>query len=235
MEGKMELYQVFQIIKKRIILVVIITLTCIFASAIASFYLIKPVYQANISVDIGDVSSNADNKTSGQTLSDITMYQKLVKTYAQYAKSRAVAEDIVTQLGLSKTPEAVMGMITATPSVDTQFMNISVKSGNAEEAMNIANQAAKSLKSVTLKLKNMDNVQLVDDAVLPKSPVSPKPLKNIAIAFLLGIAASVGLILLLEVVDNTVKDPEELEKLTGIPVIGSIPKVENKNGRRGKK
>ncbi|MEQ8156909.1 MAG: Wzz/FepE/Etk N-terminal domain-containing protein [Clostridiaceae bacterium] len=231
----MELYQYFEIIKKRVMLIVLITLTCIFASAIASFYVIKPVYQSEISVDIGNTNANTETKTSGQSLNDVMMYQKLVKTYAEYAKSRAVAEDIVTQLGLSKTPEQVMGMITATPSADTQFMTISVKSGNAEEAMNIANQAAKSLKSVTTKIKNVDNVQLVDDAVLPKSPVSPRPLMNIAIAFLLGIMASAGLIFLMEYLDNTVKDPEELEKLTGLPVIGSVPKVENNNGRRGKK
>jgi len=231
----MELYQYFEIIKKRILLIILITFTCVFVSAIASFYVIKPVYQAEISVDIGNTNSSTDNKESGQSLNDVMMYQKLVKTYAEYAKSRAVAEDIVSQLGLSKAPESVMGMITATPSADTQFMTISVKSGNAEEAMKIANQAAKSLKSVTTKIKNVDNVQLVDDAVLPKSPVSPRPLMNIAIAFLLGIMISVGLILLLEYLDNTVKDPEEMEKITGLPVIGSIPKVENKNGRRGKK
>ncbi|MDD7792765.1 YveK family protein [Clostridium sp. 'White wine YQ'] len=229
----MELQEYIQLIKKRLLLIFLITLAAVFVSGVISFFVIKPTYQASISVDIGNNQVNTDKNTGNQNYNDVLMYQKLVKTYSIYAKSRAVAEDVVNELKLNKTPEELNNMITATPSSDTEFLTISVKSKSSDEAKDIANQVAKSLKTVTKKIKNVDNVQLVDDAVLPSSPISPKPFLNIGIAFILGIFISVGLVFLLEYLDNTVKDPDELEKLLELPVIGNIPLIEVK-GKKGR-
>ncbi|WP_238884681.1 Wzz/FepE/Etk N-terminal domain-containing protein [Clostridium sp. YIM B02551] len=229
----MELQVYIQLIKKRLLLIFLITLTCIFVSGVVSFFVIKPTYQASISVDIGNNQTSTDKNTGNQNYNDVLMYQKLVKTYSIYAKSRAVAEDVVNELKLDKTPEEINNMITASPSADTEFLTISVKSKNSDEAKDIANQVAKSLKTVTKKIKNVDNVQLVDDAILPSSPISPKPFLNIGIAFVLGILVSLGLVFILEYLDNTVKDSDELEKLLEIPVIGNIPLIEVK-GKKGR-
>ena len=61
---------------------------------------------------------------------------------------------------------------------------------------------------------------------VPENPVSPNKKLNIAIAFLLGLMVSVGLSFLLEFLDNTYKNKEQLEKDLEIPVIGAIPKIE---------
>lgn len=227
----MELKEYLHILKKRWLLILSVTLTCVFVSAIVSFFLIKPTYQASISVVIG---SNKDETSSNpnQTYNDVMMYQKLVKTYSEFVKTRAVAEDAIDKLNLDKTPAALLDMISVAPKGDTEFLTITVKSRDAYEARDVANQVAKSLKEITNDIKKVDNVQLVDDALLPEGPIAPKPLLNIAIALILGLFVSVGMVFLIEYLDNTVKDPDELEKLLEVPVLGAIPMIEDKKKKK---
>lgn len=230
----MELKEYLHILKKRWLLIISVTLTCVFVSAVVSFFLIKPTYQASISVVIG---SNKDESSTNpnQTYNDVMMYQKLVKTYSEFVKTRSVAEDAIEKLNLDKTPAALLDMVSVAPKGDTEFLTITVKSKDAYEARDIANQVAKSLKEITKDIKKVDNVQLVDDALLPSGPVSPKPLLNIAIALILGLFVSVGIVFLIEYLDNTVKDTDELEKLLEVPVLGTIPMIEEKKKARGGK
>ena len=67
------------------------------------------------------------------------------------------------------------------------------------------------------------NISIIDKAEVPKGPVSPKKKKNLILAFLIGIFGGVGLCFLMESLDNTVKGPEDVEKLTGLPSLGVIP------------
>jgi capsular polysaccharide biosynthesis protein len=219
----MELKEYINIIKKRLLLIVVITLLSTFTAAVVSYFFIKPVYKADISVIIG----KSNNQVQAQmNYNEILMYQKMVKTYGELAKTRTVAEDVVSKLQLNISPDTVRGMISVAPKGDTEFMTLTVTSRDAKEAMEIANQLAKSLKEISISVMKEDNVQIIDPAELPLSPDSPKPVLNMAIAFFMGIMLSVGIIFLLEYLDNTVKTQEDVEKLLGIPLIGIIPLIE---------
>jgi len=230
--NEIDFSKIIQLIKKKLILVIAITFICAASTAFVSYYVMKPEYKADISVRIGAAKS-ADGKTTfvGST-SSIALYQQLVRTYSVYAKSRLLAADIATKLMLDKTPGQVMGMITVTPDENTQFITISVKSGNADEALRIANQAARSLKSIAMNMEYGDSVQLVDDAQLTNTPLTSTRIKYIAAAFIFGAIASFILIYLAESMDRTVKDPEKLEAITGISVVGSLPKVKNREKKK---
>lgn len=223
---RMELQEYLIILKKRWSLLVIITLLATLFSGVFSYFVIKPSYQSDISVII-QKEDNVDPKNASPNYSDVMMYQQLVKTYSEFVKSRKVAEDTIQKLGLDMKADQLLSMISVAPKGNTEFLTITVKSKDAEQAMKIANQLAKSLKEVSKEVKKSDNVQILDEAQMPTSPASPKPMLNMAIAFFLGLMISVGLIFLLEYLDNTVKNPEDIEKLLGVPVIGSIPMVQD--------
>lgn len=217
----MDLKQCFNTIVKRKYLIIIITLAATLISAIFSYFLIKPVYKADISVIIGQAQT--DGAKTNQNYNDMLMYQKMVKTYGEFAKSRTVASDVIEKLALDKSVDQLLAMITVAPKGDTDFLTITVESKDKGEAVLIANQMAKSLKEVSKEVRQADNVQLLDEALPPKGPASPKPILNMAIAFFLGLMVSVGITFLLEYLDNTIKDEDELEELVGLPVIGNIP------------
>lgn len=228
----MELKEYLHIIKKRWLLILSVTLASVLIAALVSFVIIKPTYKADISVIVG---SSQNSNISQQNYNDVIMYQKLVKTYSEFAKTRLVAEDVIDALGLSIAPDELLEMVSVAPKGDTEFITISVNSKDPSAARDIANQLAKSLKKVSNEVKKVDNVQLVDEAVLPTSPASPKPLLNIAIAFVLGLFVSAGIVFLMEYLDNTVKSSDEIEKILDIPVIGAIPMIGNETSKNKKR
>jgi capsular polysaccharide biosynthesis protein len=218
----MELQEYLNILKKRWLLLAVVPLIAILISGGVSYFIIKPTYEADISVIIQKQDSAVSVNTA-MNYNEILMYQKLVKTYSELAKSRTVAEHAVEALGIDMKPDVLRAMIAVAPKGDTEFLTITVRSNDAVQAMEIANQLAKSLKEVSTTIKKSDNVQILDPAMLPSSPDSPRPMINMVIAFFLVVMVSVGLIFLLEYLDNTVKSPEDIEKLLGVPMIGAIP------------
>jgi succinoglycan biosynthesis transport protein ExoP len=67
------------------------------------------------------------------------------------------------------------------------------------------------------------NIKIVDKALVPGSPFTPNTRRNLMMALFLGLFGGLGLIFLVEYLDNTVKGPEDVEKLTGLPSLGIIP------------
>lgn len=92
--------------------------------------------------------------------------------------------------------------------------------------LNIQTQVDVSKELESLKASN---ISVVDSAVVPKKPVSPNKTKNLMLALLFGIFGGVGMCFILDYLDNTVKGPEEVEKLTGLPSLGVIPLLEQEN------
>lgn len=217
----MELKEYFHILVKRLKLIIIITLCFTIVSGLVSVFLIKPVYKSDISVIINQ--TKGDSANNAQNYNDLIMYQKLVKTYAEFAKSRMVGEHVIEGLNLDLKVTELQEMLTVTPKGDTEFLTLSVKASDPKLAQDITNQYAKSLKAVSAEVKKVDNVQLLDEAILPQGKDSPRVSLNIAIAFFLGLMVSVGLAFLLEYLDNTLKSKEDIERISELPVIGLLP------------
>lgn len=215
----LDLKELFRIIKKRIWLMVIITVLTTAASFVISFFLIDPTYEAKSTIIIGKVLEE-DTKVQ---YNDVLMYQKLSKTYGEIAKSRLVSDKAVGKLGMNLTTERLMKKITVTPQTDTQIMIISAKDINPEAAKNIANTVSDVFIEEAMRIYPTGSVQVMDYAPIPKNPVSPNKKLNVAIAFILGLMISFGIIFLQEYLDNTIKTEEDVEKYLGLPVIGIIP------------
>lgn len=133
----MDLKKCFNAILKRKYLIIIITLVATLISAIFSYFLIDPIYKADISVIIGQ--PQIDGGKANQNYNDMLMYQKMVKTYGEFAKSRTVASDVIENLNLDKSVDQLLSMITISPKGDTDFLTITVESKDKGEAVAIAN------------------------------------------------------------------------------------------------
>lgn len=233
----MELKERFYILKRRLIIIVL-TLVVTLSLGILSCFVIKPLYKSDVSVIIGKTQSTVNNSSSNYY--DVMLYQTMVQTYSKLTISRAVAEDVIKKLDLKTTNMEtlvsthmtvanLLAMVTVTPEKDTQFLTISVISKDQIQTMNIANQFAKSLKDISMKINKIDIVMVIDEAGLSTINDSPKPVRNIAIAMFIGIVFSAFLVFLLEYLDNTIKTKEDVESVIGLPVIGTISLIKKKN------
>jgi capsular polysaccharide biosynthesis protein len=221
-ELTLDLRDIFHIIKKRMKMIILITLACTLVSGVVSFYVMKPVYQSSTSIIVGKPEGTSQTQTE---YNDVMLYQKLIQTYQEIAKSRVVADQAYTILEKKYTSEQIMKAVTVTPQTDTQILVITAKNGDPIEAAKICSAVSEAfIAQSKIVFPTGGAIQVMDKALVPVEPVSPNKKMNLAIAFLIGIMGSMGLAFVLEMLDRTIKTEEDVERYIGVPVIGMIPR-----------
>lgn len=222
-EQVISLSEIFEALKKRWIMIVAITLTATIISGVLSFFVIDPVYETSTKVFVGKEESDATYNSS-----DINMYQQLLQTYAQAIQTKDLVNRAIGGLNYDELEASdVVNSLTVNPISSTQILEIKYKSKDAEEAKDVLKGITDEFIVTAKELVPNGNVRVIEEVELPENPVSPNKKMNIAIAFLLGLMVSVGLVFLLEYLDNTYKNKDQLEKELGIPVLGAIPDIES--------
>ena len=226
-ENTISLQEIAYALKKRWKLIALITIAATLVSAILSFFVIKPQYEATTKLFIGKQESQDNNAYNNN---DVMMYQQLMKTYAELAKTSDLVTKAVKSADLDYNQEdikAILKNLNATPSAETQILDLSFKGGNPKEVLKLTEAITNEFISESKELIPNGNVQVIQKPQLPEKPVSPNKKLNILIAFVLGLMVGVGVVLLLEYLDNTFKSREELEKTLDLPIIGAIPDYNN--------
>lgn len=218
-EQVISISEIFEALKKRWILIVSITLVATLISGILSFFVIKPTYEASTKVFVGKEESSLE----GYNTNDIQMYQKLLQTYAETIKTNEVVQAAINNTNADLSVKDVKDSLTVTPIADTQILQIKYKNNDPEVAKSILENITNEFVILSKELVPNGNVRVIEAVQLPEDPVAPNKKMNIAIAFLLGLMVSVGLVFLLEYLDNTFKTKENLERELNIPVLGLIP------------
>lgn len=187
---------------------------------------VVPLYSASTTLYVG---KNTDQ--IGIESSDLNLGSNLILDYREIAKSKLVAYEVIDELGLRMSAGAMAGRIRVDQRDMTRVIQISVSDPNPQMATDIANTVAEVFKGKVIEIMQVENVQVIDKAELPMFPVSPNKQMNYMVGIVLGLAIGVGIIFLIEFLDDTVKTPEDVQKYTGLTVIGTIPVFQGK-GRR---
>ena len=227
-ENTISLQEIAYALKKRWKLIALITIAAILVSAILSFFVIKPKYEASTKLFIG--KQETSQNTANYDNSDVMMYQQLMKTYAELVKTSDLVNKALESANLDYNQKEIKGILNnlnAIPSADTQILDLSFKGENPKEVLKITEAITNEFISESKELIPNGNVQIIQKAQLPEHPVSPNKKLNILIAFVLGLMVGVGVVLLLEYLDNTFKSREDLEKTLDLPIIGTIPDYDN--------
>ncbi|MFR1707978.1 MAG: YveK family protein [Clostridium sp.] len=214
--------EILEVIKRRWKMILILTLIATLVSGLVSFFLISSKYEASTKLFIG----KEEGADQGYNQNDVSMYQKLMKTYSEAIKTRDLVGKAIKATNSNLTENEILERLTVTTVADTQILQIKVNSEDPKEAANIVQAITKEFISTSKVLVPNGNIRIIEEVKVPENPVSPNKKLNIAIAFLLGLMVSVGLSFLLEFLDNTYKNKEQLEKDLEIPVIGAIPNIE---------
>lgn len=225
-EETISLQEVFEIIRKKIALILIITFSAAAISAIVSFFLITPKYERSTQLLVNR-SQVSENFSTNEVQTNI----QLINTYSEIILSPRILDIAAKELeGLIDlengeiTASYLKGKITVNNQNNSQVLNISVEDTDPHRAALIANKVAEVFQREIPSIMNVDNVNILSEADVPEdlSPVSPKPLLNIAIAFVVGLMLGVGLAFLIEYFDNTIKTEQDIEKYLELPVLGVI-------------
>ncbi len=86
-----------------------------------------------------------------------------------------------------------------------------------------------SLETIRLaRLQNTPNIVQIEPASVPGAPIRPRPLMNTALAAMVGLMLAAGIVFLVEYLDDTLKTPEHIERVLGIPVLGFVAEMQYK-------
>ena len=158
---------------------------------------------------------------------ELLLNQKLVTTYGEIVKSRVVTDEVINNLGLDLTYKEFTEKVNVNLVKDTEIIKIEVTDTNPQLATKIANETAQVFMKSVMDIMKVENIQVIDEAQVPESPINPRPKLNMAIAGVLGLMVSIFLVFLLEYLDNTIKTPEDVQRYLELPVIGTIPNIED--------
>ena len=222
MEETIDLREYFFILKKKMWLIGLSAIICGLISGIVSFFVLKPVYEANTSLI---VNKEVENETTQMTTTDDLNYvQKLAITYGEIIKSRTVITSTIEKLKLDMTYEELEDIISVSNVLDTQIIKISVEHKNPVLATKICNAIPQIFTTEVQRIVKASGVEVIDKAIVPEDPIKPNKILNIAVGIILGLMVSALVIFLKEVFNTSIKEPKDIEEKLGIPVFGVVPK-----------
>ncbi|OPX84733.1 MAG: Capsular polysaccharide type 8 biosynthesis protein cap8A [Pelotomaculum sp. PtaB.Bin104] len=227
----MKLKEFGRILGELKLVLVLIPVIAMLTSAVISLFVLTPVYKSTTTITVLRDQMTPSSEININTLS---INQRLAKTYSELAKSRSVAEEVINNNKLNLTPEELSKKIQVDLVSDTEMLKITASDSNPSVAALIANGVAQALSGKVYKFLNIKNIQVLDTAIPPVSPVSPNAVLNIILAGIFGLIVTVAIIFMREYLDDTIRSPEEIEGALKLPVLGLIPAVSLRTGGEGR-
>ncbi|MBP1934970.1 YveK family protein [Ammoniphilus resinae] len=228
-ETTIDLRELLEIIRKRIWIIALVTVLATVVSGIVSFFVLTPIYESSTQLLVN--KSENKNDLMMPTANDIQTNLRLIDTYNVIIKSPRILEKAISNMGLDMTASQLGNKINVTAVRDSQVMSITVTDPDPLMAVKIANGIATTFQQEIKTIMSVDNVQILAEAKIAEkpSPVKPKPYLNMAIALVVGLMASVGIVFLLEYLDNTIKTEQDVEQILGLSVLGAIATIDYKS------
>ena len=183
------------------------------------------VYEASVQVFVAtSASGDAAQLQAGNTFTE-----DRVQSYTSIANAPVVTDAVATELGSGLTSADLQSKITADAPQNKVLINLHVTDHNPQLAARIANlvatQFAKAVENTfeqKTKGKSVVKLTVIHPATTPTAPVKPNKILNVGLGVVLGLLIGAGLVVLRDLLDNTVKGPQDFEAL-GVPVLGLIP------------
>ena len=224
-ERELELQDYLRVIRRRLRTIVWVTVVAVVVSGFLSFFVIKPTYQAQATLIVVNKAVPIVDQST------FTLDVQLVQTYATLGTSYSVLQQAIQTNGIPYTEEQLAKLLTVTAVTNTDLVTVAADGKTASQAAQVANDVAQAL---ALKAKDVTPgyyVSVVDKAVPPPLPVSPNKKLNLALGLVVGLLAGLGTIFLQEYFDRTIHDPEQLTRDIGVPVLATVPLIEDANAQ----
>lgn len=200
----------------------LILLTAILTTGLAfaySAFLATPQYDSTTRLYV--VNQSSDNG-AGITNQDLQAGSFLVKDYKEIILSQDVLKNVTTTLGIT---EDIKDKITVTIPTDTRILSITVRDSDPDQAATIANTLREEAARKIIEVTKVSDVTTLEAALPAEKPSTPRTKRNLALGFIAGAFLATALVLVLEVLDDRVKRPQDIEEGLGMTLLGVVPQT----------
>ncbi|HEM3628802.1 TPA: capsular biosynthesis protein CpsC [Streptococcus suis] len=182
-----------------------------------SSFLVTPQYDSTTRIYV--VSQNVE-AGAGLTNQDLQAGSYLVKDYKEIILSQDVLTQVATELNLN---ENLKEKVSVSIPVDTRIVSISVRDADPNEAARIANSLRTFAAQKIVEVTKVSDVTTLEEAVPAEEPTTPNTKRNIILGLLAGGILATGLVLVMEILDDRVKRPQDIEEVMGLTLLGVVP------------
>ena len=219
---EINVFATLKVLWKRKFSIILVALVFAIAAFGYSAFLAKKEYQSTSRIYVVS-RQNQDN--NALTNSDLQAGSYLVKDYREIILSQNVLSQAIEELKLDMTPAELSKKISVSVPTDTRILSITAKDGDPKEAARIANGLRNVAAEKIISVTKVSDVTTLDEAEVPQSPSSPNIKRNVLLGFIAGAGLMVVLMVVVEVLDDRVKRPEDVEELMGLTLLGVVPDI----------
>ena len=220
---EIDVFQLVKVLWKRKFLITLAALVAGLAAFAYSSFVIQPQYTSTTRIYV--VNRNQADKP-GLTNQDLQAGSYLVKDYREIILSQDVLEKVVADQNLTMDAKTLGRKVSVTVPADTRIVSISVRDGKPEEASRIANALREVAAQKIISVTRVSDVTTLEEARPATSPSSPNIRRNTMMATIAGVGFVTVIVLLVELLDDRVKRPEDIEEVMHISLLGVIPNLE---------
>ena len=229
-EIEIDLGEIFHLLISRIGIIILSGIIFALAALMYTMLFITPQYVSTTKMYVLS-RQNSDSLTS----QDMQISTQLTKDYAELIKSRTVTEGVIAQLGLDLSHEGLLKKLTVNTLTDTRIVSISVRDPDPYTACEIANAIRDVAAGHIQKVMDIEAVNIVETANIPKSASSPNNRRNALIGGMLGVLLASVIVIVIFLTNDTIRSAEDVDRYLKLSVLGTIPLNEkDKKSRRQK-
>ena len=217
---EIDVFATLKVLWKRKFSIILVALVFAIAAFGYSAFLAKKEYQSTSRIY---VVSRQNETQAALTNQDLQAGSYLVKDFKEIILSQAVLSQAISELKLQTSPRELTRHITVSVPADTRIVSITVKDDNPEEAARIANAFRNIAAEKIIEVTKVSDVTTLEEATVPAEPSSPNIRRNVILGFLGGSVLMSIFIIAVEILDDRVKKPEDIEEVMGLTLLGVIP------------
>ena len=216
----MTLLELFGLLRKHLGLVIALPVVCALITAAVSWGFLPNEYTAETSIYALTKTSSSDAENEIVTSSDLSASQMLANDFAELAKNDQIQNKTAESIGLDNLNAY---KIEVNSSNTTRIIKVSVTGSDPESAAIVANELAEEIGDTAVRIMNVEAVNVVSEAKAPITPSGPRRALYTLVALLAGLFVAIAIVVIMDMLDTTIRNDEEAMELLEAPVIGRFP------------
>lgn len=214
---EIDLLEVFNLLRSKLWIIIISGVVLASVGGLVSNFLITPMYSSKTQLYI------LSKSTSLTSLADIQIGTQLTQDYMVLVKSRPVVTKVIENLQLDMSYDAMVDSIEISNPSNTRILEIKIEYPDAFLAKKIVDEFAIVSTEQIAKIMDTEKPTIVEEGFMSQWPSGPNVKKNIIICGFIGMFLAAGVLVVLFILDDTIKDSGDIERYLGLSTLGLIP------------
>ena len=229
-EEEIDLVWLFYALFRKLWLIIAVAVVVAFGMAGYTYFKVEPTYTSSSTMLV------LTKETTLTSLADLQLGSQLTKDYTILITSRPVLDQVIENLDLDMNYKQLKKQVSIENPEDTRILSIAVTMNDAEQAKAVVDELASVSSSFIGDKMEVTPPKIIEEGEVAGTKTGPSITKNTMIGFLAGAFLVCFVIVILELLNDSVQTEEDIEKYLELPTLAVVPsKVEKKKEKFGVK